>query len=204
MTIKLGITGGIGSGKSIVSKLLETMGVPVYISDVEAKRLMHSDAVIRRGLISLLGESVYEGDCLNKELLASYIFTDKAHLQAVNALVHPQVKKDFRLWAERHSGYPLLGIESAILIEAGFADEVDAVLMVYAPKEIRVERAMKRDSTDRESVERRMENQMSDEEKRELADYVILNDEHSPLIPQVLKTITSLSKNIPYLCSPKK
>lgn len=204
MTIKIGITGGIGSGKSVVSKLMETIGIPIYISDTEAKRLMNSDIVIREGLISLVGEKVYEGNSLNRELLASYIFTDKSHLLAVNALVHPRVKQDFRIWVEKHAGYPILGIESAILIEAGFAEEVDVVLMVYAPREVRIQRAMKRDSSGREAVERRMANQMSDEEKRSLADYVILNDEHSSLIPQVLGVITALSKNIPYLCPSKK
>ena len=175
MAIKIGITGGIGSGKSLVSRLLEVMGIPVYISDIESKRLTNSDALIRRELIALLGEEVYAGDELNKPLLASYIFGDPEHIRTVNSIIHPRVRDDFRQWVERHTTYPVVGMESAILIEAGFAGEVDAVVLVYAPE-------------------------MSDEEKRTQADFVIVNDGKTPLIPQVLEVITSLSKNIAYLC----
>ncbi|WP_294609027.1 dephospho-CoA kinase [uncultured Bacteroides sp.] len=204
MAIKIGITGGIGSGKSVVSRLLETMGVPVYISDVESKHLTVSDVQIRRELIALLGEEVYIGDELNKTLLASYIFGNPEHIRIVNGIIHPRVRDDFRRWVERHVAYPIVGMESAILIEAGFAGEVDAVVMVYAPEEIRIARAMQRDAAPRELVERRVRSQMSDEEKRTNADFVIVNDGETPLIPQVLEVITSLSKNIAYLCQPKK
>lgn len=204
MAIKIGITGGIGSGKSIVSHLLEVMGVPVYISDVESKRLTVEDAFIRRQLISLLGEKIYAGGELNKPMLASYIFGNPANLRTVNSIIHPQVRNDFHQWVKHRLAYPIVGMESAILIEAGFAGEVDSVVMVYAPEEIRISRAMQRDSAPRESVERRVRSQMSDEEKRAQADYVIVNDGETPLIPQVLELISSLSKNIPYLCPPKK
>ena len=183
MAIKIGITGGIGSGKSLVSRLLEVMGIPVYISDIESKRLTNSDALIRRELIALLGEEVYAGDELNKPLLASYIFGDPEHIRTVNSIIHPRVRDDF---------------------EAGFAGEVDAVVLVYAPEELRIMRAMQRDTAPRELIERRVRSQMSDEEKRTQADFVIVNDGKTPLIPQVLEVITSLSKNIAYLCPPKK
>lgn len=204
MTIKIGITGGIGSGKSVVSRLLETMGVPVYISDVESKHLTVSDVQIRRELIALLGEEVYVGGELNKTLLASYIFGNPEHIRRVNGIIHPRVRDDFHRWVEGHVAYPIVGMESAILIEAGFAGEVDAVVMVYAPEEIRITRAMQRDAAPRELVERRICSQMSDEEKRSKANFVIVNDGETPLIPQVLEVITSLSKNIAYLCQPKK
>ena len=103
MAIKIGITGGIGSGKSLVSRLLEVMGIPVYISDIESKRLTNSDALIRRELIALLGEEVYAGDELNKPLLASYIFGDPEHIRTVNSIIHPRVRDDFRQWVERHT-----------------------------------------------------------------------------------------------------
>lgn len=203
MAIRIGITGGIGSGKSVVSHLLEIMGVPVYISDAESKRLTVNDAFIRRELTALLGEDIYDGDELNKPMLASYIFGNPEHIRTVNGIIHPRVRDDFRQWVVRHAACPIVGMESAILIEAGFAGEVDAVVMVYAPEEVRITRAMLRDAASRELVERRVRSQMSDEEKCKQADFVIVNDGETPLIPQVLDLMTSLSKNIAYLCPPK-
>lgn len=203
MSIKIGITGGIGSGKSVVSHLLEVMGVPVYISDIETKKLTATDDCIRRKLITLLGEDVYAGGVLNKTLLANYLFSSPEHARQVNGIIHPRVKEDFRQWVERHGDFPIVGIESAILIEAGFASEVDAVVMVYASREIRLQRAMKRDGATRELIENRMRSQMNDEEKCRQADFVIINEGETPLIPQVLELITSLSQNNPYLCLPK-
>lgn len=199
MAIRLGITGGIGSGKSLVCRLLEVMGVPVYISDAETKQLMASDASIRKELVALLGDEVYAGGILNKPLLASYLFASPEHACRVNGIVHPRVKDDFRHWLRCHATDPVVAIESAILIEAGFAGEVDAVVMVYAPVEVRIERAMKRDASSRELVEKRMRSQMSDEEKRKQADFVIVNDGETPLMPQVLELLTSLSGNIDLL-----
>lgn len=203
MSIKIGITGGIGSGKSVVSHLLEVMGVPVYISDIETKKLTATDDCIRRKLIALLGEDVYAGGVLNKTLLANYLFSSPEHARQVNSIIHPRVKADFRQWAERHGDFPIVGIESAILIEAGFAGEVDAVVMVYASRETRLQRAMERDGATREMIENRMRSQMNDEEKYRQADFVIINEGETPLIPQVLELITSLSQNNPYLCLPK-
>lgn len=203
MSIKIGITGGIGSGKSVVSHLLELMGIPVYVSDIETKKLTATDDCIRRKLIALLGKDVYAGGVLNKSLLATYLFSSPEHARRVNGIIHPQVKADFRKWAARHNDFPIIGIESAILIEAGFAGEVDVIVMVYASRETRLQRAMKRDGATREMIENRMRSQMSDEEKCRQADFVITNDGETPLIPQVLKLITSLSQNNSYLCLPK-
>ena len=165
---------------------------------------MVADNRIRGELIALLGEEVYVGGILNKTLLASYLFGSPEHARQVNGIVHPRVKEDFRQWVRQHAGCSMAGIESAILIEAGFAGEVDAVVMVYAPEEVRVQRAMKRDASSRELIERRIRSQMSDEEKRMRADFVIVNDGETPLIPQVLALITFLSQNNTYLCPPKK
>lgn len=164
MAIRIGLTGGIGSGKSVVSRLLEVMGIPVYISDIETRRLMVSDESIRRGLTSLLGENVYVGEHLNKPLLASYLFGSAEHAAQVNAIVHPRVKDDFRLWCSAHSTCPWVGMESAILLEAGFRGEVDKVVMVYAPLEVRIQRAVSRDASSRELIEQRIRCQMDDEE----------------------------------------
>ncbi len=192
MAIRIGITGGIGSGKSVVSRLLEVMDVPVYISDLETRRLMMSDESIRRGLISLLGEEVYAGGCLNKPLLASYLFGGETQALRVNGIVHPRVKDDFCRWCGERSKHSLVGMESAILLEAGFRREVDLVLMVYAPLEVRIRRAVQRDTSSREQIEQRIRCQMDDEEKRRQADYVIVNDGDSPLIPQVLAFLSSI------------
>lgn len=195
MSIKIGVTGGIGSGKSVVSHLLEIMGVPVYISDIETKRLMTTDIRIRQELKALLGEEVYRNSELNKPLLATYLFGDAEHARQVNDIIHPRVKDDFRQWIRQRNEFSILGIESAILIEAGFSGEVDTVVMVYAPEEIRLQRAIERDASTRELVEKRICSQMNDERKRMLADFVIMNDGETPLIPQVLELITSLSQN---------
>lgn len=200
MAIKIGLTGGIGSGKSVVSRLLKAMGIPVYISDIETRRLMVTDEGIRLGLTSLLGDDVYMGGCLNKPLLASYLFDSEEHASRVNGIVHPRVKDDFRRWCCERSDLSLVGIESAILLEAGFRQEVDIVVVIYAPLEVRIRRAVSRDASSREQIERRIRCQMDDEKKRGQADYVIVNDGISPLMPQVLTLITSLSKNIDYLC----
>ncbi|MDO4164537.1 MAG: dephospho-CoA kinase [Bacteroides sp.] len=189
MAIRLGITGGIGSGKSVVSRLLEVMGVPVYISDTETRQLMHTDESIRQELTALLGAEVYAGGVLNRPLLASYLFGSPQHAAEVNGIVHPRVKDDFRRWTSRHSSCPLVGIESAILIEAGFANEVDKIIMVYAPREVRIVRAVARDHSSRELIEKRILSQMDDEEKRRQADFVIINDGETPLIPQLRKLL---------------
>ena len=194
MAIKIGITGGIGSGKSVVAKLLAWMGIPVYQTDAEAKRLMLSDADIRRELTALVGSNAYNEKGLNKALLASYVFGNPEHTRQVNAIVHPKVRHDFRKWAG-DSGRMMVALESAILLEAGFRNEVDKVVMVYAPQEVRIARAIRRDSATREQIEKRIRSQMSDENKREAADFVIVNDGETPLIPQVLSLISSLSQN---------
>lgn len=203
MAIKIGITGGIGSGKSVVSRLLEIIDIPVYISDIEAKRIMHTDELIRESLSVLIGEEVFREGELNRPLLASYMFGHPEHVKEVNAIIHPRVKEDFRQWAGGRAGEPLIAMESAILIEAGFRDEVDFLVMVYAPLEVRVERAIKRDCSSRELVMKRIEAQMSDEAKRNQADFVIVNDDETPLIPQVLELISLLSQNNHYLCPAK-
>ena len=195
MAIKIGITGGIGSGKSLVSRILTTMGISVYISDIESKRITNADPVIRKGLCDLIGDEIFVNDQLNKPLLASYIFGHPDHTKIVNDLIHPQVRDDFRNWSNTFDTGDIVGIESAILIESGFEKEVDTIIMVYAPLEIRIQRTMLRDQATQNAIESRIRSQMDDEKKRTFADYVIINDGETPLIPQVLELISSLSKN---------
>lgn len=180
----IGITGGIGSGKSVVSALLELYGIPVYIADEESKRLTQSSPVIRKGLIELFDESIYTGEGLDKRRLASLIFGNPQMLKAVNSLIHPEVYKDYLQWAEsKHT--ELCALESAILFESGFDKLADYTVMVYAPEEIRIQRAMNRDSSSRTDVTNRIKNQLPDEIKRDKSDFVILNDGIQALIPQV-------------------
>lgn len=204
MAIKIGITGGIGSGKSVVSRLLEVIGIPVYISDLESKRITQTDEHIRRELCALIGDGVFQDGVLNRPLLAAYLFGHPDHAKEINGIIHPRVKDDFRQWAVCNDSIGLVGLESAILIESGFKEEVDFVVMVYTPIEVRIERAIKRDHTSREMIMKRIEAQMSDEIKRQQADFIIVNDGETPVIPQVLELISLVSKNNHYLCPAKK
>ena len=192
--ISIAITGGIGSGKTYVSNMFQERGIPIYNADTEAKRLMVQDEVIRKELVALVGEEVYQGAELNKPLLASYLFSSAEHVQQINSIVHPRVKADFIEWLKARLEYEVAGIESAILFEAGFRDSVDSVIMVSSPEELRLARAMKRDRATEQQIRNRMSAQMNEDEKIKMADFVICNDETQPLdeqisfILQILKT----------------
>jgi len=195
--IRLGITGGIGSGKSVVSRLLNTFQIPVYDSDSISKYLTVSDSSIRSGLVSLLGSEVYDAaGNLNKQLLGSYLFSSDEHAAQVNAIIHPVLKKHFNQWVKEQSdmGHAICCIESAILIDAGFLDVIDKVLVVTAPAEMRINRVIRRDHVSRQTVESRMDRQMSEDERIRLADFVVENDGRHHLIPQVSTIISSLLK----------
>lgn len=194
--IKLGITGGIGSGKSFVSRCLkEGFSVQVYDTDREAKRLMLEHEGIRADLIALLGEEVYTAAGLNKPLLAAYIFSSLENAQKINAIVHPRVKEDFRNWAFRQeqAGCQLVGVESAILFESGFDREVDKTLTVSAPLELRITRVMERDRVGREQVLERITAQISDEERNRLSDFSVENAETSDIHAQLVRILSALN-----------
>ena len=171
---KIGITGGIGSGKSTVCALFREHGVAVYDSDAEAKRLMAESADLRRRLIEAFGEECYNAEGLDRKYLASKVFGCEEALQRLNSIVHPAVREDFRAWAERQRGSYVV-LESAILFEAGFENEVDATLAVMAPLEERVRRTMERDGVEREQVMERIKHQMSDDELHARADRTLVN-----------------------------
>lgn len=192
--ICIAITGGIGSGKSYVSALLEKAGIPVYNADNESKRLTTENTEIRSGLVNLLGEEVYAEGVLNKPMLASYLFANAENAARVNAIIHPCVKKDFKQWMEMHAESELVALESAILYESGFDDVVDTVVVVYAPKELRLKRAMLRDAASREQIEARMNAQMDDEEKCRKADFVVYNDGTFPLEEQLTSVINQIKR----------
>lgn len=190
--ISIAIIGGIGSGKTYVSTLLQQRGIPIYNADIEAKRLMASDSDIRKDLIALLGDEVYQGGELNKPFLAGYLFSSPEHVQQINAIVHPRVKADFYRWVKARENFAFVGIESAILFEAGFQDCVDYVVMVYAPEALRLERAMKRDAASEQQIRDRMAAQMDEEQKRNKSYFVILNDGSSSLDTQLAELLEIL------------
>ena len=183
--VRFGVTGGIGSGKSYVLRLLAERGIPVYDSDSEAKRLMLVDADIREGLTGLLGNDVYLPDGeLNKPLISAYLFASVQNAERINAIVHPRVKAGFNRWASEQKA-PIVALESAILFESGFEDVVDFVVTVCAPIEVRMHRVQERDGATEAQVRKRMAAQMDDEEKCKRSDFVILNDGNKPLDIQI-------------------
>ena len=188
--IKIGITGGIGSGKSVVSSLLEIEDIPVYKADDESKRLTDTSLDIRKEMQAFIDDSIYINDRLDRQRLASLIFNDEALLKKVNGIIHPAVKKDFNEWVTKQVS-EICALESAILFESGFEKEVDVVVLVYAPVELRLWRVIQRDGMSEAEVIKRMNSQLPDEQKREKADFVIINDDLHPLIPQIENFLSS-------------
>lgn len=173
--IRIGVTGGIGSGKSTACRMFAGMGISVYDSDSAARRLMDGDAGLRQRIESLFGAETYVGGRIDRERLASLVFGDAALLQQLNEAVHPCVRSDFRRWCASHEGEAYVLLESAILFESGFDSEVDRTLAVVAPRELRIERVRNRSGLSREAVEQRMAAQMTDDELRARADYTVAN-----------------------------
>ena len=171
---KVGITGGIGSGKSTVSRILAECGVAVYTSDDRAKELMASSQVLRDKIVDMFGEEAYLDGKLNKPYLAQRVFSNPEALAKLNSIVHPAVMDDFDRWAEEQEGNYVV-LESAILFEANLDSRVDCVVSVLAPEELRIERAMQRDGASREDIVRRIANQISDDERTERSKYAIVN-----------------------------
>ncbi len=192
--LRLGVTGGIGSGKSFVCRLLEQdFRVPVYDCDSRAARLVVTSSDIRRGLTRLLGAAVYRPDgSLNKPLLADFLFSAPDRARLVNAVIHPEVKRDFRRWTEERTACPLVAMESAILFESGFRDTVDAVLLVDAPADVRRRRVRERDGLSAAQIEARMNSQLADDERRRLADFTVWNDGLSDLRPALSQLLHRL------------
>ena len=189
----IGVTGGIGSGKSVVSRLLRLMGVPVYDCDREAKRLMCESVVIREALVGAVGTEVYDASGqLDRAYLASYMFGNPERVSLVNGIVHPVVRADFRTWAQQ-SEKAVVAVESAILFEAGMEADVDAVCLVHAPEANRVQRAILRDGSNEKAVRSRMQSQLSEQEYMERADVIIHNDDAHSLIGQVSSLLGSLT-----------
>ena len=184
--IKIGITGGIGSGKSTICRVFSVLGVAVYDSDSRARKLMHSNPEVVAAIRELFGDNAYIHGSLNRSYSAELVFHQPDMREKLNHIVHPAVAMDFDTWAERQKGHYVIE-EAAILFESGAYRNMDAVVTVSTPEEQRIRRTCLRDGTDEQSVRQRIAAQLSEEERVARADYVIVSDDQTPVIAQILK-----------------
>lgn len=193
--IVIGLTGGIGSGKSTVAKIFSVLGIPVYDADRSARRLMNEHPEIRKAITGYFGVTAYEGGTLNRSFIAGIVFHNPEKLEWLNALVHPFTIADAAHWA-RQQNAPYVIKEAALMFESASFHFTDAVIGVSAPKAMRLQRVMQRDGLEREEVLKRMERQLPENIKMKLCNYVITNDEQQPVIPQTLHIHETLLNNL--------
>jgi len=191
MPIRVGLTGGIGSGKSMVARIFENLGIPVYYADAAAKRLQQTDPALKTLIVRHFGEDAYVDDELNRQYIAKLVFADPHKLDLLNSLVHPATLKDAEQWLNAQSTHYAIK-EAALIFESGSHRDLDFVIGVFAPESLRISRVMQRDHVSAEEVVRRMKRQVSDRIKSRLCDFVIHNDETQLVIPQVLKVHETL------------
>ncbi|PIF34005.1 dephospho-CoA kinase [Flavobacterium sp. 9] len=192
MTKVIGLTGGIGSGKTTIANYFATMGVPVYIADDEAKKVMQSQSIVNE-IKTTFGEALFENDILNRAELAEIVFNNADQLAKLNTIVHPAVKKDFEIWLSEHKKYQYVVYEAAILFESGRYKDCDVIVTVTAPEEIRIERVLKRDNTTREQVLSRIKMQWNDEKRISLSNFVINNSNLKIAKEEVVKILKILN-----------
>jgi len=196
--LKIGITGNIGSGKTTVSRLFELLGIPVFYSDEEAKKVMTTDAQLIAGIKQTFGHEAYFRDgTLNRKYIAGIVFNKESELQKLNSLVHPAVFRAFDHWVLQHVNAPYILKEAAILFESGSYKDCDYTILVTAPTPMRIARVMQRDAITQAEAQSRNDKQMPEDEKRELASYVLCNDNSRLLIPQVLALHEHFLKLLP-------
>ncbi len=183
---KIGITGGIGSGKTYVSSVFQSLGIPIFNADIQAKKIMTSSEKLIKLVKEEFGNDIYKDSDLNKEKLASIVFSNSDKLQKLNSLVHPIVKEEFNNWYKKQTS-PYVIKEAAILFESNSHIGLDAVICISAPLELRMKRLLNRDDCSEKEIKKRIENQISQEEKQKLSDYIIVNDEKELLLPKIIK-----------------
>ena len=183
--LKIGLTGGMGSGKTIVSRIFSVLGVPVFYADDAAKTVMNEDAELKQKIMSLFGADAYMEDQLNRKYISSIVFNDPFKLEQLNALVHPVTIAAADKWMQQQTA-PYVIKEAALMFEAGAAAHLDYVIGVFAPQSMRIQRAMQRDGITREEALARINNQVDDNIKMKLCDFVIVNDEQQSVLSQVL------------------
>ena len=196
MVLRVGLTGGIGSGKSTVAQIFEVLGVPVYYADIAAKRLMNEDAELRSAITTIFGEPAYANNILDRKYISSIVFSDPAKLDLLNSIVHPATKKDGQAWMQQQtSSYAIH--EAALIFEATVSECLEQVIGVSSPMELRIKRAMERDKVNRDEVLKRMDQQLDEDLKMSKCDFLLINDEQQLLVPQVLdlhEKLIALSK----------
>jgi dephospho-CoA kinase len=186
MILKIGLTGNMGSGKTVISGIFSTLGIPIYYADEVSKKFL-DDPRVKNQILKHFGYGILTpGNEINRRSLASIVFTDENALLLLNSILHPLIKQDFRKWSQMQERKPYVIQEAAIIFESGSSDEYDYIIHVSCPKEIAIDRVVKRDKIDGHSVLRRMQFQLGDEEKSKLSDFVIRNDGSELVIPQVL------------------
>jgi dephospho-CoA kinase len=187
--LKVGVTGGIGSGKSMVTKVFQLLGAPVYDADSRAKHLMEQQTELKAAICQLLGEEAYDTTGkLQRSFIARKVFADASLTEKINALVHPRVKEDAEQWIQDHSEFPYVVKEAALMFESGSASQMDVIVLVHAPESLRMERVLMRDPhRDQKDIRSIMDRQWPEEEKKKLAHEVLINDEQTLLLPQILK-----------------
>ncbi len=184
--IRIGLTGNMGSGKTTVCKIFETLDVPVFYSDIVAKKL-YDRKEVKKSIKSEFGHSVFTDGIVDFKKLAGIIFNDSGALNFINGLIHPLVFEEYGKWLRQNNNKPYVIHESAILFENGLENNFDKIIVVSCPEEIRINRLLERDNTSVKEIKKRMENQMKDDEKERRADYVIVNDGKKFLIPQIIR-----------------
>ncbi|MEA3496143.1 MAG: dephospho-CoA kinase [Bacteroidota bacterium] len=193
--LKIGLTGGIGSGKSTISKIFEFLDIKIYNSDIRSKILIQKDKNLVERIKKEFGESMYdENNFLNKEKLSDIVFKNEKALKKLNSITHPAVEKDFENWCKENKNQKYIIKESAILFESGIENKMDAIISVYASKEIRIERIRKRDKISREKVLEIIKNQMPDSLKMAKSNYVIITDKSQSVIKQVMLLHNTLNQ----------
>ena len=189
----VGLTGGIGSGKSTVAKIFNALGVKVYNSDIEAKKIVNADAETIGLIKQKFGADIYTIDGLDTKKMAQLVFNNKTALEELNAIVHPRVKKHFNNWVKQHQTDKVLIKEAAILIESGAYKGLDKIILVTAPEELKIKRVLARDGSIESDIRKKMATQLRDSEKEKYADYIIINNEKDLVIPQVLNIYNILN-----------
>lgn len=196
--LKVGLTGGIGSGKTTVARIFEILQIPVYYADVQAKLLMHEDSVLREAIAHAFGQQIYKSGALDTKALAHIVFQDTKALAQLNALVHPVVRNDFIRWAETQKKAPYVVEESAILLETGLYKDFDCIVSVLCPLQERTKRLLERDATTEKQIQARMAAQVTDAVREEKSDYILQNGKDDLLLPQVIaldKAIRTSKRN---------
>lgn len=192
----IGLTGGIGSGKSTVARFWEILDVPVYYADARAKQILAEDPDVVASVTSLLGAEAYSDGVPDRAYIASRVFEDGALRDKLNGIIHPAVGRDFESWIVTRSDRPYLLKEAAIIVETGTVDAYDALVLVTAPEAVRMERVIKRGGISRKDVEQRIASQLGDAEKRRFADYIIDNDGKNAVVPAVLSIHEALCEKL--------